>query len=249
MSNPLHPSVRAAFAGFTEPLEGRVRWIYLDILGLPTTGRGNLLRSVESALVLPWLREDGTPATHDEIRAEWQRVKDAAWLAEAGHMAAERLCKLHLSDEAVDRLTVARLSDNAQAFARGMPGFADWPAAAQLGAMSMCWAAGTDGVLRGFPRCCAAMARRDFAGAAAECTLREAGNAGLVPRNAANRNLFLAAAYQQANGADSSVLLMAPPPGLTAAQHAAAVATLDASLRTSTGDLIEDDLAEHRRRT
>lgn len=70
-----------------------------------------------------------------------------------------------------------------------------------------------------------------------------------IPRNAANRNLFLAAAYQQANGVDPSVLLMAPPRGLTAAQHAAAVATLGASLRTSTGDMIADDLAEHRRHT
>lgn len=39
----MHQSVREAFFPFSEPLEGRVRFMYLDINSLVSTGVGNLL--------------------------------------------------------------------------------------------------------------------------------------------------------------------------------------------------------------
>jgi hypothetical protein len=39
----VHDSVRAAFPVFSEPLEGRLNVMYLDIKSLESTGVGNLL--------------------------------------------------------------------------------------------------------------------------------------------------------------------------------------------------------------
>lgn len=249
MSDPLHPSARAHFLAFSTPLEGRRNHMYLCIKGHPTTAVGAILRPISLALALPWLRGDGSRATQDEIRVEWERIEAAKWLADKGADAAKKLCALHLDEATIDRITSERLDANAVALVRAFPAFASWPAAAQLAAISMCWALGSQKLLDEFPKCCAALRAGDFAGAAAECKIRESDNAGMIERNRLNRNLFLAAQHQQDTGADPSALLMAPPPGLTDAQYAAAVATLGASLRTSTGDMIEDSLAKHRRRT
>lgn len=250
-SNPLHPSVRAAFFSFSVRFEGAIDHLYPDKDGGITTSVGYLCDSPAAARRLPLHWADGRAATGDEIEAEWHAVKaneaaaanGAAWLKRTGGV------KLFLSADDVRRLCTERFDQVAVHLAREFPAMTDWPASAQLAVASMAWALGVDGLLKKFPKCCAAMRRGDFTTTAAECRIDDTTNAGVTARNVANRSLFLAAQHQVDTGADPSVLLMAPPPGLTAAQHAAAVATLGASLRTSTGDLIEDDMAKHRRRT
>ena len=46
----MQSAVRSAWRRFNEPLEGLTDWMYLDIKGLVTTGMGNLIDPVESAL-------------------------------------------------------------------------------------------------------------------------------------------------------------------------------------------------------
>ena len=199
----MHDSVRSAFRGFYEPFEGAVHWMYLDVRGLVTIGVGNLIDPVEVALALPFhsLSAPATVATRAQISEEWHRIKGDPALAAKGYKACESLTRLRLDDPAVDSLIASRLSDNEALLKkkRAFASFDDWPADAQLGLLSMAWALGAGGP-EGFSRFTAACEKRDFATAAEECTISEEGNAGVAPRNRANRILFRNAAIIRAGG-------------------------------------------------
>lgn len=242
-TSPLWPSVRARFVAFSAPLEGVRNHLYLDIKGLVTTGIGYLVDSVERVTGLPWLHADGLLASQEEIRAEWVRIKAAQHLAQAGADAAEKLCRLHLSPEAIERLTQQRLDAMARELGRHLPGLGGWPASAQLAAMSMCWAVGVAGLTKGFPKCCRAMALEAFDEASDECLIQTTGNPGIAPRNARNVKLLLAAAHVVETNGDRSVLLMEPPAEMTEAERARALGLVDLTARAS----IEEGLAEDRR--
>jgi hypothetical protein len=196
----IRDSVRAAFVGFTSHFEGCLPFMYLDVKGLVTTAIGDLIDPMSTALPLPWLRKDGTVADHDEVVAEWQRIKSATSLARLGGGAFARLATLHLSPAGIESLVFEReLLDDAYLEKR-WSAFASWPSDAQLGALSCAWAAGPGWVA---PRLDAAVAIPDFDLAAGkpgdanehpecrgEAWLDDRGNPGLRPRNLANKVLF-----------------------------------------------------------
>lgn len=196
----LRPVVREKFLAFTAPLEGVVRHFYLDTLGLVTIAYGCLVATVHEACSLPMVRRDGAPATPDEIAADWHRIKGRPNLARLGYRAAATVAELRLTPEGVEAVTWAKLDKMLDHLERRFPGFASWPASAQLAVVSLSWACGPG---FDFPKCVAALQRQDWAGAAAECQMRTAGNPGLVPRNRANRALLLGAAA----GGDPEVLV------------------------------------------
>jgi hypothetical protein len=246
--SPLRPVVRAYFVAFSGPLEGVIPWMYLDVCGLVTTAIGALVDPVSLALPLPWVRGDGSRATEVEVRAEWARIKSATWLATAGAGKARQLCALRLTPEGVEGVTLTRLDAMAGELHRRAPGFADWPAAAQLAALSMAWAVGVDGLTRGFPRCWAALCAERYGEAAEECAIRTEGNPGVVPRNEHNRLLLLAAQHQVDTGEDRAALLHEPPAesqsgNLSQADRAAALAL---AWSTST-ESVSEALARDRR--
>jgi hypothetical protein len=187
----LRQSVIDGFLAFTQPLEGRVSSMYLDVLGLVTTGVGNLIDPVDAALALPW-KHDGSdqPATKDEIRAAWSLLRSHQEYSRRSTAAARALTKLHLDEDAIDALVVGKLRENANFVAtHHFPMFAHYPADAQLGIMSMAWAVGAGFPLK-FPTFKSAVLAGDWDGARDACSIREAGNPGVIPRNAANRVLF-----------------------------------------------------------
>lgn len=186
----MHDAVRAAFVDFTAPLEGVVRHMYLDVRGLVTTGIGNLIDPVQYATPLPWLRSDGSPASVDEIVAEWRAVKSRLDLAPKGGMVFDHLTKLRLTDEGVNTLVQRKLAQNDVFLAHRFAEWSDWPADAQLAAHSMAWACGP--AFR-FPMLDAALRRKDFAEAAKECAIHPAMGT-IIARNAENARLFLNAA-------------------------------------------------------
>lgn len=188
----MRASVRENFVAFTGPLEGVVRWFYADVKGLITIGIGNLVDPVESALGLAMVHK-GTdiPASVEAIRADWQRVKDDPNAARRGHRSVEALTALRLTDVGLDSLVGWRLRSNDDILRKRFPEFEEWPADAQLATHSMAWACGP--YFR-FPRLEAALKARDFSTAATECYMNTTGNPGLVPRNAANKALYRAAA-------------------------------------------------------
>lgn len=196
------PAVEEIFLRWNWQYEGLAFCMYADILGLVTTGVGNLL-PLEVALILPWKHPDGSDASEGEIREAWETIDHNMEAARRGAAYACTLTDLRLSREAVEALVQDRLEQNAEVLVKRFPDFPDWPADAQLAVLSMAWAMGAG---FNFPKFEALINAGDFAGAAAESKIKEAGNPGVVPRNAENKRLLLAAAQKAANGGDYSQL-------------------------------------------
>lgn len=202
----MKPPVRAAWRRFNDPIEDVIPWMYQDKRGLITTGVGNLIDPVSTATPLPWMLGDRL-ATADEIRAEWQRVKDDKTLAQKGALAARHVTKLRLDPAGIDAIVTQRLLSNEQIVRSShiFAGWDDFPADAQLAVLSMSWALGPSfaGHWPRFGAACHAMA---FDVAGGECKIDETGNPGVEPRNDANRLCFANAAKVMARGLDRGVL-------------------------------------------
>lgn len=183
--------------------------MYLDVLGLVTTGMGNLIDPMSTALGLPWVDETGTQGSQNDIAAEWQAVKSNGALAHQGAQAAKAVTRLRLGDADIQALVLDKLDRN-EGILKSYAAFANfdnWPADAQLALLSMAWAMGP-GFGPGFPHFAQAVSANDFATAAGDCEMNASGNPGLVRRNAANRQAFLYAA----TATDPTILQSAVPP-------------------------------------
>ena len=184
----MRPIIKQKFFAFSEPFEGRVSWMYLDVKGYVTIGVGNLIDPISYAIDLPFLDVHGSPASKSEIGDEWTMIKHHPDLARLGHRAAVVVAKLRLPNDAIDRLVLKKLDEmNAYLLGR-FPEFENWPACAQLAVLSMSWAMGP--AFR-YPKLHGALLARDWPMAANECWIKETGNFGVHPRNIANRFLFL----------------------------------------------------------
>jgi GH24 family phage-related lysozyme (muramidase) len=172
-------------------MEGVVPWMYLDVKGLVTVAIGNLIDPIQYALPLPFRRPDGAFGARDEIAAEWLRVKNHPSLAKWGHRAAEQVTSLRLDDEGVQLVVSRKLAQNADHLRRRFREWDEWPACAQLATLSMAWACGP---AFQFPMLAAVLNAQDFAEAARQCHINEAGNPGIVPRNIRNKILYRNAA-------------------------------------------------------
>lgn len=203
----MHSQVAAAFRRFTEPLEGYVSSMYVDVKGLITTGCGNLIDPEPAALQLPWKHADGVRATQQEVSAAWHALKAQKEHFKKLHWKfAAQLNDLRLSAADIDELVVSRLKQFEDHLRRNH--FAAWdkfPADAQLGILSMAWAMGP-----GFPNTFVNFKRavwvKDWRLAAASCAINTTGNPGVVPRNAHNKLCFINAAIVTDTGWDLDVL-------------------------------------------
>jgi hypothetical protein len=198
-------TVREYFPEFSRPLEGRVPYMYPDIKQLVTVAVGNLIDDPEAAAALPFVhKDDGAPATREEILAEWQRVKDDPTLASRGHKAAGKITTLMLTETAIDELVRSKFDSNEAALRRAFADWASWPADAQLGAHSIAWAGA--GFPAKWPKFRDAAARHDWTTAAEQSRLDTTGNPGVADRNTANSQLFTNAAAVERDGLDRAVL-------------------------------------------
>jgi len=197
-------AVREAFIPFTAPMEGVVPYFYQDILGLVTIGIGNLVDPIEHALTLPLVRPDGVPATRNEIAAEWRRIKAHPDLKTWGHRPAERMTSLRLTDEGIRSVVFAKMDQMVCELVKRFPGWHAWPADAQLATISMSWACGP---WFRFTTLAEALKAEDWVKASQSCHINEKGNPGIVPRNHANKLLYLNAARVVETGRDPEVLL------------------------------------------
>jgi GH24 family phage-related lysozyme (muramidase) len=187
--------VRSTWADWSKNFEGRTPTMYQDVKGLITTGIGNLIDPMSMALGLPWLKPDGTPATQEEIEAEWHRVKS---MSAGQYWTKYRTSnELHLSDEAIDALVLKQLDANAIVLQRYFPDFAVLPAGAQRAILSIAWAVGA-GFPPKWPNFTAAIRAHDYVKAADNSSINTTGNAGVAPRNAANKAALLEAASSEA---------------------------------------------------
>lgn len=198
--------------------------MYVDVLNLVTTGMGNLIDPVSAALPLPWKHKDGHPATQAEIAAAWNTLKNHPGLVVGGVLKplkslhfkyAEAVTGLYLDDAAIDTLIRQRMDSNEVYLRKVIPNWDKLPADAQLAIMSMSWAVGA-GFMKKFPTLSGFILAEDWGtwdlatktgtGAAGSCTIREAGNPGVVPRNARNRLCFANAGIVKKLGMDPAEL-------------------------------------------
>jgi hypothetical protein len=165
--------------------------MYLDSKGYVTTGMGNLIDTVGAANALPWKRANGEEASPSEIARAWNAVKARTDLSQQGGGAFENVTSLRLSDFDIQRLIASKLEQFEGALKGSYPNFENWPADAQMGALSMAWAMGPGYPAR-FPRFSKAVNQLlpDFELAAVESSMVDP-----IPRNAMNRALFENAAY------------------------------------------------------
>jgi GH24 family phage-related lysozyme (muramidase) len=207
----MYDVVRNIFPDFSKQFEGRVSWMYLDVKGLVTIGVGNLIDPLSAAIGLPFVhRDDGSPATRDEIGAEWTALKSNTSLAQRGYQACKAVTRLGLTDDAIDDLVRRRLDQNEVLVKQAFADWDTWPADAQLGVHSMAWAMGA-GFPAHFPMFSAACKKQDWNGAAANCHINDAGNPGVRPRNDTNVTLFRNAASVADSGLDPSNLVYQLP--------------------------------------
>ncbi|MFD7096781.1 peptidoglycan-binding domain-containing protein [Streptomyces xanthophaeus] len=209
----MHASVRAAFLPFSEPLEGRLHFMYLDVKSLVSTGVGNLLDADNPAnfgsnpvpladiFTLAWFDKDSSAlASSTEIKAEYTKVKFSG-TAFSTIAQKKAITRLRISDKEIDVLVTNKL-DSFETSLKTRAPFADmddWPADGQLGLLSMAWAMGP---FFNFPKFQNAATAGDWLAMARECKMTEAGNPGVIPRNVRNALLFTLAGW-----------MVAPPPG------------------------------------
>lgn len=209
-------AVRESFLKFNEPLEGAVPWMYQDLKGLVSIGIGMLLDPWNDGIAnLPFLFRDNAKrmATHQEIREEWDRVKNlppdkqGRTAAVLGHLYAFAFTSLVLPRSAIDLFATNKLAENDRVMKATFRDFEGWPADAQLGVHSMCWAVGPH-FQEGWPKFTAALHARDWVTASIECFMpEETKYPGLRPRNRHNKTLFLnARVVDSGAGYDPDVL-------------------------------------------
>lgn len=199
----MHQIVRQQFLKFSNTLEGDVTWMYLDVKGLVTTGRGNLIDRVEKALALKWeyRGRPGSEASEPDVRAEWNHIKndeESKAMKQGGGGRYKRITKLDVNSASLERLYNDTLLGNEATLKtvfhppyRPYADFDDLPADAQLGLLSLAWAAGPAfSQDHRWPRFVQAIVDRDWDEAAAQSRLSETDNAPIWKRNVANSILF-----------------------------------------------------------
>ena len=196
----MRQAVQDNLLSFNSRFEGSCTWMYLDVKGLVTTGVGDLIDSPGAALALDWAHVDGTPASVPEVQAAWAQVKGAQALRMLGGGHFAQLTSIRLTPAGLLKAVSSRRDlDWAHLLAR-FPNLPTWPADAQMGVLSIAWAAGAAWRAPHFDLAavhpfCAPAAAEDYIGMAREGWLNEdAGgvhNAGLHPRNLANQTLFM----------------------------------------------------------
>lgn len=168
--------------------EGVVNYMYLDVVGLVTTGVGFLLPDAAATEPLAFVRRDtGAPATDDEKRADWEAVHAQPKAELAAHYRPFTF--LDLPDSAIDRELTARIAGFVRNLQSRFPQFEEFPDTAQIGIIDMVYSLGPAGLFRGFPKFCSAVDQQDWPACA-----REGVRGNVSPaRNEELQQLFLAA--------------------------------------------------------
>jgi hypothetical protein len=195
-------TIEAYIAGACPRFEGVVPHFYLDTKGLVTIGTGNMVPDLDTALQLRLISPSGQPATHDQIFADFQRVRQM----ERGHVASfyHSLSSPLLPTAANHDLLRSRCTEFYAQLRSFFPGFDQFPAAARLCMLDMIYNLGQGRVpapgrpgsgLLNYTHMCEAVDHGDFAGAAGMCA-RNVHDPAFCLRNSWTSAQFLLAAKE-----------------------------------------------------
>lgn len=198
-------SVVNSYVDWTTPLEGFLPWMYIDALGYVTTGMGNLIDPIGTALGLPWKNADGSAASQAQIQAAWNAVdaqrsdpkgtKQTSGAATRGGGSQGGVTSIRITKEDVQQLVASKMKQNESFLTEGLTNFAQAPADAQMAAHSMAWAMGP-GFAKTWTQFRNAFNSGDYKTAAAQSHMQ---GVGIDMRNMAN-NLLLSNAAQVVAG-------------------------------------------------
>lgn len=187
--------VRNAFLQFTQHFEGLCLFMYLDVMGLVTTGYGNLIDQNGPAHLsaFDWRALDGNPVEPAEVLREWERVKGLQRLKQMGGGVFRHYTRLRATQASVDAFALHVLDGMWAKMLKHFPEAEEWPADAQLGLLSMAWACGENFPPK-WPKFSEAARNQRWTVCAEESHIVDRANPGVRPRNEADRTLFLNAA-------------------------------------------------------
>jgi len=205
-------AVVANWVKLNTPLEGKLPWMYLDAIGLVTTGMGNRIDPIGEALPLPWVNPDGSPATMQQISDAWYAVdaqrsdpkgeRQTSGLATKYGGAFAGVTSIRLTDAGIAQLVAGKLSANEVMLRTYYPGWDSFPADGQFAISSMAWAMGA-----GFPKTFTSFTAKvnagDWAGAIADADFQ---GIGVSQRIAMNKAMLANAAAVAAGQGDPEVL-------------------------------------------
>lgn len=220
-------SIKQLFQPWSAHYEGNaLPFPYADVLGLVTTGTGNLIDPVSAMLALPWrisshgnsnaAAEESDPlAPQSDVIAAFNAVKanlipgvvNGKSLANGGRGGGGfyPYTTVRLSKSGLDQLVNSKLQANDNQLHEYFPDAGSWPADAQLALHSFAWAAGLGhvGPSGDFKMLRAALLKKDFNAAAEQVKLA---GYGVDERNAANKQMLQNAAAVVSKGLDTSII-------------------------------------------
>lgn len=147
--------------------EGRIPHLYLDSLGLVTCGVGHLVSSAAGMTNIPMYTPSGAPATFEQKKAEWERVK----VLEPNRLPSyyAQRTTLRMRDADIDNLKDVDLAYFKDALRRRFLGFDEFPGGVQEALLDMAFQLGAGGLVQKFPKLVQAVKERDWAACAADC--------------------------------------------------------------------------------
>jgi hypothetical protein len=216
----LKQTVINSFTSFSQGLEGKgTNFPYTDSKGYVTTGIGNLIDPIGTALGLAWRHGTNGPlASQQEIIDGWNAVKDA--YPDVQSYASSSLTDLRLDDTAMADLVASKMKSNHDVLRSEFPGYVNWPADGQMAIHSISWEWGA-----GFPnvwgqngidfKSALNQTKPDFAKASSIMTAasqhEESINPGTIKRDADNRVLWQNAADVQSKKGNYNLLYYPGP--------------------------------------
>ena len=148
--------------------EGTLPHMYLDTVGLVTVGVGHMIPNAESAQTLSFVvRADGSPATSDQIAADYASVSRQ----QKGLLAARyrQFTTLDMTDAAIQDLLSADIASVEAGVRSRFAGYDGYPEPAQDALLDMAFNLGVAGLASHFPRLKAAAEAGDWTTCAAQC--------------------------------------------------------------------------------
>lgn len=153
-----------------ERYEGRVNHMYLDSCGYVTVGVGHLLAKADHACDLPFKKEDGSPASREDIEHEYSELKK-----QPGNKLAKyyrEFTSLRLIDEDINQLTDKHIDTFYGELKRIYGDFDGFPSSAKLAAFDLIFNLGMTKLKNKWPNFNASVAAKDWVAAASNSRRR-----------------------------------------------------------------------------
>lgn len=153
-----------------ERYEGKINHLYLDSKGYVTVGVGHLLSTVEDAQKLPFLDQQGEPATKDMIAEEFATISSKDGNRVANYY--QQFTLLTLSNSAIDALTDKHIDSFYKELKVIYDGFDEFPSKVKLALFDLIFNLGMTSLRKKWPKLNACIAQKDWLAAASNSRRR-----------------------------------------------------------------------------